>query len=128
MKSLIFRVLAVVMVLGGTVAVAAPRAEACGGYAFTEEDLVWSAVAAYLREQQSFGGDARIEALVLTNDYVATARWGQAKADGHVTHAVLLKLDGKWQVIGTVRVAQPSSSGVAGSRLSSSPAVVANKR
>ncbi|HUH01880.1 MAG TPA: hypothetical protein VML75_07775 [Kofleriaceae bacterium] len=125
MKSSIFRVVAVAVCLSATVAVATPRAEACGTYFFTEEDRVRSAVTSYLKGQQSFGGNARIEAAEVVNERVATARWTEPTDRGlYVTHVVLLKLDGRWQVIGTHRLAQSP----AGSTLSSSPAEVANKR
>jgi hypothetical protein len=126
MKSSIFRVVAVAFCLSATVAVATSRAEACGPNVMTEEDRVWSAVSTYLYGQQTFGGHVQLElqAAEVINDRVATARWADPADKGQVTHAVLLKLDGRWQVIGTRRVAQSP----AGSTLSSSPAEVANKR
>lgn len=124
MNPSIFRVLAFAVALGASIVASAPRAQACGYNVITEEDRVWWAVTAYLKDPQNFGGNTRIEAVELANERVATARWEASPADGHVTHAVLLKLEGRWQVIGTRRVAQSSSA----SKLSSSPAEVANKR
>jgi hypothetical protein len=104
-------------------AVAVPTAAACGGYTISEEDRVWSAAYAYLVDQQSHGGSAVIESVTLANQHLATARWAEPNSKV-MTHAVLMKIDGRWQVFGTRTLAQSP----AGSRLSSSPAVVANKR
>jgi hypothetical protein len=124
MQNSFLRALVLAVAMSGALAVAAPRADACGPYVTTEEDKVWSAAYAYLHDVQSFGGDARLEAVELLSDQVATARWAEPKGTS-VTHAVLMKLEGRWHVIGTRRVAQASSSS---SSSSSPPSSTASKR